>query len=116
MQAGIFNLTDGNAIQQGSDFAFSLVYKNAVRVPVDLTEAVIDSEIKADWNSPALAAFTITTSDDATDGYIGLSLPASDSSTMPPNRYKYDVRVSIDGNTQHIIKGFCDIIESTTLS
>lgn len=116
MQAGIFNLIEGSAIEQGSDFSFSLVYKDVDGNPIDLTGAVITADIKEDWNSTAVASFTISTNEPATDGVITLSIPADDTSSVSPNRYKYDVRVEMDGNVSRIIKGVCDIVESITFA
>jgi len=116
MSAGIFNLTECNAIEQGSDFSFILIYKDSSGNPVDLTSATITAQIKQDWNTTTLASFTITKHSPATDGYIKVSLPASASVAIPPNRYRYDIRISLSGGVTHIIKGFCDIVESVTLS
>jgi hypothetical protein len=116
MSAGIFNLTDCNAIEQGSDFSFSFIYKDSSGVPVDLTGAVITGDIAEDWNQPALASFVITLSDPATDGVVMVALPAASSALLTPRRYRYDVRMSLSGSVTHIIKGFCDVVESITLS
>ena len=115
MSAGIFNLTDSNAIEQGSDFAFSFIYGDVNNNPVDLTSATITGQIKQDWNTTALASFTITKHSPATDGYVKISLPASSSASIAPGRYKYDIRISL-GGVSHIIKGSCDVVESITFS
>jgi hypothetical protein len=116
MSAGIFNLTDSNAIEQGADFSFSLIYKDVNNNPVNLTSATITGQIKMDWNTSALASFTITKHSPATDGYVGVSLPASASASIAPGRYKYDIRISLSGGVSHIIKGMCDVVESVTFS
>ncbi|OBQ44553.1 MAG: hypothetical protein AN484_06605 [Aphanizomenon flos-aquae WA102] len=116
MPAGIFNLVDDNAIEQGSDFSFSLIYKDSDGNPINLTAATITSQIKDAWNESALASFTVTKNSPATDGFIGLFLPAATSAAIPPERYQYDIRIAIGGNVDHIIKGTCDIIESTTFA
>jgi len=115
MSAGIFNLTESNAIEQGSDFAFSLIYKDNSGNPIDLTSATITGQIKQDWNTSALASFSIAKNNPATDGYVGISLPASNSASIPPGRYKYDILISLNG-ISHLIKGVCDILESVTFS
>jgi hypothetical protein len=115
MSAGIFNLTDSCAIEQGSDFSFSFIYKDVNGNPVNLTSATITGEIKKDWNTSSLASFTITKHNPATDGYVGISLAASSSESIPPDRYKYDIRISLNG-VNHIIKGVCDVVESVTFA
>jgi hypothetical protein len=116
MPAGIFNLVDGNAIEQGSDFSFSLIYKDSDGNPINLTTATITSQIKDAWNESTLASFTVTKNSPATDGYIGLFLPASASASIPPERYKYDIRVVVGSNVDHILRGVCDVVESITFS
>jgi hypothetical protein len=115
MQAGIFNLVDNCAIEQGSDFAFSFIYKDVNGNPVNLTSATITGRITSAWNASTLANFTITKHNPATDGYVGVSLAASSSATIAPGRYKYDIRISLNG-VSHVIKGNCDILESVTFS
>lgn len=115
MQAGIFNLTDSCAIEQGSDFAFSFIYKDVNGDPIDLTSATLTGKIKQDWDTSTLASFTLTKHNPATDGYVGVSLAASASAAIAPGRYKYDIRISLNG-VSHIIKGTCDILESVTFS
>jgi hypothetical protein len=116
MPAGIFNLVDDNAIEQGSDFSFSLIYKDSDGNPINLTSATITAQIKNAWNEATLASFTVTKNSPATDGFIGLFLPAATSAGIPPERYQYDIRIAIGGNVNHIIKGTCDVTESTTFS
>ena len=115
MSAGIFNLVDSCAIEQGSDFSFSFIYKDVNGNPVDLTSATITGQIKLDWNTSALASFTISKHSPATDGYVGVSLAAASSASIAPGRYKYDIRISLNG-VSHIIKGTCDIVESVTFA
>ena len=115
MSAGIFNLIDSSAIEQGSDFAFSFIYQDVNGNPVNLTSATLTGQIKQNWNTTALASFTLTKNSPATDGYVGVSLPASATVSVAPGRYKYDIRISLSGVT-HILKGICDIVESITLS
>lgn len=116
MPAGIFNLTGSNAVEQGSDLpSFSLIYTDLTTgQPVNLTSATIKADIKKDWNTPVLASFVVTKNSPATDGVIHLALPAASTASIIPGTYRYDVQVTIGGAKTHIIKGFCDILETVT--
>lgn len=116
MPAGIFNLVDDNAIEQGSDFSFSLIYKDSDGNPINLTSTTITAQIKNAWDEATLASFTVTKNSPATDGFIGLFLPAATSAAIPPERYKYDIRIVAGANVDHILRGVCDIVESITFS
>lgn len=113
MSAGIFNLTGQFAVEQGSDFSFSFIYKDVNGDPVDLTDATLTGSIRQDWNTSSLASFVLTKHAPATDGYVGVSLPASSSNSIPPGQYKYDIRISNDG-VDHVIKGSVEVLETVT--
>lgn len=114
MQAGIFNLVDENAIEQGSDFNFSFIYKNPAGTPINVALANFSGVIKQDWNSNTLATFTITKNNPPTDGVVKIALSAAGSASIPVGIYKYDIRMVLGGVTTHIIKGNCQILETVT--
>jgi hypothetical protein len=113
--AGVFNLTDQNAIEQGSDFSWSFIYNDVNGSPVNLTGYTLSGSIKKDWNTSTLASFTCSKHAPATDGYVGVSLSAAGSKTIPPSRYRYDILAANGTTTTHLLKGFVDVVESVTL-
>ena len=115
MSAGIFNLIDQNAIEQGSDFSFSFIYNDVNGSPVNLTSYTLSGGVKKDWNTPVMASFTLTKHAPATDGYVGVSLSGDNSKMIPPARYRYDILAANGTVTTHVLKGFVDVVESITL-
>jgi len=111
--AGIFNLVDQNAIEQGSDFSFSFIYNNVNGSPVDLSTTTLTGSIKKDYNTSSVGDFTLSKS--TLVGYVGVSLSGTSSGSIPPDRYRYDILAKNSSSTTHLLKGFVDVVESITL-
>jgi len=111
--AGIFNLVDQNAIEQGSDFSFSFIYNDVNGNPVNLSSTTLTGSIKKDYNTSPVGNFTLSKSTLA--GYVGVSLAGASSSSISPDRYRYDILAANSTSTTHLLKGFVDVVESITL-
>lgn len=101
MSASTYNLS----IERNTDFYIALVLKDALGTPIDVTNAVIDAEIKQDYYFPTIETFTVTKLVPAL-GQISLSLTAAKTAALHPGPLKYDVLVKYQNNTfQKILKG-----------
>jgi hypothetical protein len=113
VSAGIFNLVDQNAIEQGSDFSFSFIYNDVNGNPVDLSATSLTGAIKKDYNTNPVANFTLSTS--TLTGYVGVSIAGATTGSIAPDRYRYDILAANSTSTKHLLKGFVDVVESITL-
>jgi hypothetical protein len=117
MPAGIFNLTDSNAIEQNSDFYFTITYQTSAGVPINLSTITPIGQIKNNWSDTVpLATFTITVLTPASSGVVGISLPAALSASITPGTYLYDIKFSdsSNGSVYHVLKGACQITQTVT--
>jgi len=112
--AGIFNLTDQCAIEQGSDFSFSFIYNDVNGAPVNLTGYTITGSIAKDWALPILGTFSCS-APTPTNGTVNVSLSGAASSALIPDRYRYDILATNGSVYTHLLKGFVDVVESITL-
>jgi len=101
MSASTYNLS----IERNTDFSITLVLKDANGTAIDVTNAVVDAEIKQDYYFPTIQTFTVTKTSPAS-GQISLSLTAAQTAILHPGPLKYDVLVKYQNNTfQKIMKG-----------
>lgn len=101
MSASTYNLS----IERNTDFLITLVLKDGNGLAIDVTNAVVDAEIKQDYYFPTIQTFTVTKTSPAS-GQVTLSLTAAQTAILHPGPLKYDVLVKYQNNTfQKIMKG-----------
>lgn len=101
MSASTYNIT----VERNVDFCVVLTLKDANGAAIDVTNVVIDAEIKQDYYFPMLAEFTVTKITPAS-GIIKLELSAAQTAALHPGVLKYDILAKyLNGTFQKILKG-----------
>jgi archaellum component FlaG (FlaF/FlaG flagellin family) len=110
MSASTYNIS----IETNTDYSVSLILKDSGSVAINLTSATIDAEIKQNYYSPTLVAFTVTKTNPSI-GSIKLSLTAAQTAALHPGDLQYDVLVKFDNGTfQKILKGVISVTSGIT--
>lgn len=101
-------------VDQGTDFAVSIVYKNDDGTLKDLTGYQVRSQMRRSYYSTSNTAFTAGFVD-AELGEIELSLSANTTNSLKPGRYVYDVEV-VDTNSKvtRIVEGLVTVLPGVT--
>ena len=101
-------------VDQGTDFAVSIVYKNDDGTLKDLTGYQVRSQMRRSYYSTSNTAFTAGFVD-AVLGEIELSLSANTTNSLKPGRYVYDVEV-VDTNSKvtRIVEGLVTVLPGVT--
>ena len=113
MSASTYNIS----VERNTDFRVNLILKDVNGLPINLTTATIDAEIKQDYYFPNISTFTVTKVTPVS-GVIELSLTAAQTAALHPGPLKYDVLVKYaDGTFQKIMRGLVYVDTNiTTLS
>ena len=108
-------------IDQGSDVAISFELTDPDGGPKNLTGYSVASKMKRTYNSSDSDAvsFTSIVASPSTDGIITLSLTNTQTDSLVPGRYVYDMEISFvdsDANTiiERIVEGQVKVTPSVT--
>ena len=103
-------------IYRGESFSLvvDLEYKGGTAI--DLTGATITSQCKVKSDNTTLFSFNTAITAPATNGIFTLSLPASSSASLTPQKgLSYDVKIAwAGGDTKYWIGGDVDLIDTVT--
>jgi len=102
-------------IEQNSDFAASISINDVFGNLYDLQHCTANSQIRKSYYSSNATA-TFTTSINAANGTISLSLTSATTSNIAPGRYVYDttIRQTSSGEVTRILEGIVDVSPSVT--
>jgi hypothetical protein len=105
MAAGYVNLY----IEQGTTYNTTIFLDNANYVTYNLTGYTANSGIRRSYYSANASAF-FTTTVNANNGTIALSLAANTTANLMPGRYVYDTKLTdLYGNVSRIVEGIVEI-------
>lgn len=95
-------------IFQGSDYALELQLKDAVGDPIDITDAVVLSQIRTSWDAPIIATFDSLVTD-GPNGKFNIYLSGVDSQAIsPPMQARYDILLTFQNNVRmRVLEGAC---------
>ena len=101
-------------IEQGATFNSTVSVEDVYGTPVNLTGYTTSSMMRKSYQS--LTAITITATITGTaNGEITLTIPASNTATISPGRYVYDVIVTDSINTvTRVVEGIATVLPSVT--
>ena len=92
-------------ITQGQPVRLRIRRLAANGTPTNFTGAQVAAHIRRDWNQPKVGQFSIDLYE-AAQGWLALSLSASDTLAITPGDYKWDVRfVLSNGETDVLATG-----------
>lgn len=101
-------------IDQRQDYTLLLNVKSGDPLsPVDLTGAVVEAQIRIDWNTGKIAEFVVTIPDPET-GVVNLYLPSAVTATIPPREYRWDAFITRSGTTTKLAYGKVEIVGAIT--
>jgi len=102
-------------VDQGSDFATSVIVDDANGDPLDLTDVNLSGQVRRSYQSETAFDFVITKAD-STGGEIRIRLPDETTAAMKFGRYVYDVygEDTQSDTTFKIIEGILEIIPRVT--
>ena len=108
-------------IDQGADVAVEIHLVNKDNSKKDLTSHSVAAKLKKNYNSDSdeTTNFTSIIASPATDGVVTISLTNSQTDSLRPGRYVYDVEISYqdsDENTiiERVLEGRVQVTPSVT--
>ena len=107
-----YNIT----IHKGESFALAVALKDTTGTAIDLTNATLTSQCRDKSSNAVLFSFVCTVSNPATTGQFTLSLGASTSATLTPQKaLSYDVKISwTNGTVKKYLGGDVQIVDTVT--
>lgn len=110
MAAGKYNIL----VQQGATFFKQVSLKDVDGVPVDLTGATIQGQIRENYDSDTSIAFSTSITDEA-GGVFTLTIADETTSTITFDRGVYDVEVHyLDGTVDRLLQGSVVVSKEVT--
>lgn len=100
-------------IDQGVTFTTEITITNNDGSPVDLTYALLRSQVRKSYTSTVAYPFTITKIDQ-TGGVVQLSMTAAQTAAMKAGRYVYDAEYEVDGKVVRYLKGLVTVYPRVT--
>lgn len=103
-------------LYKGESFAFVAAFKDANGTAIDLTNATITSQCRDKSTNAVLFSFVCTKTATPSDGKVTLSLSASNSGSLTPQKNaSYDVKLAWnDGTVKKYLSGDVTIIDTIT--
>lgn len=103
-------------IYRGESFSLVVDLEYSGGTAIDLTGATITSQCKVKSTNTTLFSFNTAITAPATNGIFTLSLPASSSASLTPQKgLSYDVKIAwAGGDTKYWIGGDVDLIDTVT--
>ena len=107
-----YNIT----IHKGESFALAVALKDTTGTAIDLTNATLTSQCRDKSSNAILFSFVCTVSNPATDGKFVMSLGASSSASLTPQKaLTYDVKISwTNGTVKKYLGGDVQIVDTVT--
>jgi hypothetical protein len=107
-----YNIT----IHKGESFALAVALKDTTGTAIDLTNATLTSQCRDKQTNTVLFSFVCTLTNPATNGQFTLSLGASTSSSLTPQKaMAYDVKISwTNGTVKKYLGGDVQIVDTIT--
>ena len=99
-------------LDQGADFLTVFNVQAANGNAVDLSAYTAASQMRKDYASNTFVQFTVTTN---ANGDVTMNLPASNTISIVPGRYKYDIEITSPSNViSRIVEGIIDVSPNMT--
>jgi hypothetical protein len=107
-----YNIT----IHKGESFALAVALKDSTGTAIDLTNATLTSQCRDKSSNAILFSFVCTVSNPTTSGQFTLSLGASTSASLTPQKaLAYDVKISwTNGTVKKYLGGDVQIVDTIT--
>lgn len=101
---------------KGESFALAVALKDKNGTAIDLTNATLTSQCRDKSSNAILFSFNCTVTAPATNGQFSLSLGATTSATLTPQKNaSYDVKISwANGTVKKYLGGDVTIIDTVT--
>ena len=109
MPAGRYDIS----IDQGSDFAITITFKDSTRTAVNLTGYTFLAQVRQSYGSILIVTFT-TAIVSSVDGKVQISLTKALSSTLLCKQYVYDLIGTVGGVTTRFMQGFVNVSPMVT--
>lgn len=104
-----FNLT----LQQSADFLAAWQISDANNIAVDLSSMTIESQMRHDYTSTNVTCQFICNG--FSNGYLSISLPASNTVSVNAGSYVYDIMMKDSfNNTARVIEGLIKVTPDVT--
>ena len=107
-----YNIT----IHKGETFALAVALKDSTGTAIDLTNATLTSECRDKSSNAVLFSFVCTVTNAATNGEFVLSLGATSSASLTPQKaLTYDVKIAwTNGTVKKYLGGDVQIVDTVT--
>ena len=101
-------------IEQGATFSTTVNVEDAYYNPVDLTGYTASSQMRKSYYSSSATTITATVTGTA-NGEITLSMTSSNTASLTPGRYVYDLIIDDGANTiTRVVEGIATVLPSVT--
>lgn len=101
-------------INQGATFTLAFRFKDSTDVPIDLTSATIESQIRPSADSKIIIAEFAITKDPIVVGRVVLSLAADKTALMDFEKAAYDLLVTLGADKTRYIQGTVTLSKQIT--
>lgn len=104
-------------IDQGADFETTITVRGDNGTVTDLTDYTASGQIKKHYTSLTAVNFTMSFEEPRSGGQLTLSLTRSQTESMEPGRYVYDVEIT-DGTDfrTRLVEGIVTVTPQVTLT
>lgn len=102
-------------VDAGSDYSNIITVAAASTVPLDLTGYTVKSQIRKSYGSSTAYNFNASIYD-ATNGKVRVQLSSSQSESIPPGKYLYDIEITqtSSGIKTRVIEGLVIVTPQIT--
>ena len=101
-------------IEQGATFNTTINVEDAYNNPVDLLDYTASSQMRKSYYSSSYTVITSTVTG-TSNGEITLSMTASNTSSLTPGRYVYDVIITSPTSVvTRVVEGIVTVLPSVT--
>lgn len=101
-------------INQGATFTIAFRFKDATDVPINLSAATIESQIRPSADSKTILAEFAVTKDPIVVGRVVLSLAAGKTSLLDFEKAAYDLLVTVGSDKTRYIQGTVTLSKQIT--
>lgn len=103
-------------IDQGTTYSLSVTVADANGNALDLTDYSVRAQMRRSYGSTSSISFTATKADDPTTGEITISLTATQTSSLKPGRYVYDLEIedTTTNSVTRVIEGIITVTPEVT--
>lgn len=102
-------------IDAGADYSNIITVATATSVPLDLTGYTVKSQMRKSYGSSTAYSFNASIYD-ATAGKVRIQLTNTESESIPPGRYLYDIEITqtVSGIKTRVIEGIVIVTPQIT--